>query len=481
MPIHRRNQPVFGWLDWLIWAGALLGLVVLCFYAYRDLPVRPFAADDFQWLVSVRGLSIDQLLQQAFDPLAQRHFYRPMIWLLFAGQFWWFGLGADGYHAISLFLHLINALLLGGLALRWYERQLPTTPWQLLVVGFVPAVVLAFHPAPFEAIVWISAQSELFGAFLLLLVLHAWLANRPILATLLLAMAMLTKESAILGVPLLLVFAAGHPNTPKRHWYLLPGVLTLLFVFVQLRVGQENRVLREGFYGIGDHLLTNPLRSLALIIAPLSGTEHADATWLVPLGAVLALALLLFAGVAIWRSRSPSWNLLLRLLLALGFVLLPTAPFRSPPDSRYLYQPVAIAGMLVSLALVVLWQQPGIDRRLTAGTWLRRMIGVALLVGALGWSAEELSQREARFAAGAGPGGSLWRLTSQICSAEHPGVLVLVEPPLMTDHIHAIVDLACGTSARAVIVQRSELEAATRDHSVIIAFPGGAATIERWV
>src|SRR5215213_2931803 len=97
-------------------AALVIGAVTL--YAYRSLPARLFAADDYQWLLSVQGLGFGALVRRAFDPAAQTHFYRPLIWLLFWLQTRAFGLDPRGFHAVSLALHLLNAALLGALAWR---------------------------------------------------------------------------------------------------------------------------------------------------------------------------------------------------------------------------------------------------------------------------------------------------------------------------------------------------------------------------
>ena len=95
-----------------------LGIATLTLYTYRNLPARAFAADDYQWLLNVRGLSFAEIMRKAFDPGAQTHFYRPLIWLLFWAQTRAFGFGPPGFHAVSLTLHLLNAALLGWLVYR---------------------------------------------------------------------------------------------------------------------------------------------------------------------------------------------------------------------------------------------------------------------------------------------------------------------------------------------------------------------------
>ena len=101
-------------------AGTLVVLAIgaLTLYTYRELPARLFAGDDYQWLLNVRSLSFGQLLRGAFDAGGQTHFYRPLVWVLFWVQARAFDLDPRGYHAVSLALHLLNAGLLGLLALR---------------------------------------------------------------------------------------------------------------------------------------------------------------------------------------------------------------------------------------------------------------------------------------------------------------------------------------------------------------------------
>ena len=101
------------------WPFALLVALAVCacaLYAYRELFARPFAADDYQWLLNVRGLSAAQLARAAFDPAAQTHFYRPLVWLLFWLQVRAFDLDPRGFHVVSITLHLLNAALAGWLA-----------------------------------------------------------------------------------------------------------------------------------------------------------------------------------------------------------------------------------------------------------------------------------------------------------------------------------------------------------------------------
>jgi hypothetical protein len=465
-------------------AAALAGLALLL-YAYRGLAERPFAADDYQWLLNVRGLGFGQVVRAAFDAGAQSHFYRPLIWLLFWRQSQLFGLEPRGYHQVSLALHVLNAVLLATLAWR-----LGAGRWS----GLLAAIFALLHPAPFEAIVWISAQSELLAAGLLLAMLHLWRwpsRFAPLLATVALGLALLAKESAVIGLPLLVLL--GRPATGDGQGsggtaiaglrlgarlrsaavrYALPTLLTLAYLALQISVEQRNYLLRGG-YGLGPQLLANPLRSLALLVAPLPGTEHADALWLLPLGALIALGLLALFAYGRWGTR--------RLLLALLLTLLPAAPFASPPDSRYLYLPVLATALLLAFShdeRRELPSDPDARQSRTRRHWL--LAGGLLLVVLLAcFAARESAAREGRFAAASGPGGSLWHTTTALCREGTPKRVLVIDPPLAAPHVEAIIQLSCGAGVRPLIVGRDQASQANTPGAVLIGFSEGSARIER--
>ena len=252
-------------------------------------------------------------------------------------------------------------------------------------------------------------------------------------------------------------------------------------MLLQVGIERRNYLLANGGYGLGPQLALNPLRSLGLLAAPLPGTEHADAAWLVPLGAVVALVLL---GTVAWLALRRRYGALL-LGAALALTLLPTAPFVSPPDSRYLYLPAMAAALILALALAPRAANRGLPdtpaptlQRSNAPT-LYRFTALPLLL-LLAWpAAGELAARENRFAGATGPGGSLWRLTAELCAAESPQRLLLVEPPIAPPHAEAIVRLACGPHVRPVLVGRAQIEEALEPNSVVVAFPGGSAAVEQ--
>ena len=492
--------------------AAALALIALTFVAYHALPTRSFAADDFQWLLGAHRLSFGAMLRSAFDP-SQSHFYRPVIWISFWLQAHVFDLDPRGYHILSLVLHLANALLVGALAYRLTtgdNRQVAgKRPSYRSVLAFaLPAALVALHPAPFEAVVWVSGQSDLIAAFWLLLMLHSWLwaarhAERPsllaagcwLLALLFLALALLTKEIAVIGLPLVVLLGvyARHEDTKiRRHGdiplspahpltrlpLLLAALLTIAYLTIQLRVERANYIVGQGGYGIGPQLLLNPLRSLGLLVAPLPGSEHADAPWLIGVGAAVALLLV--------------WLLVQRrallAVLALGLTLLPTAPFVSPPDSRYLYAPVIAGAVLVSCLIPTKarrQEEPQSAKSLQTLTNVSRPVGgvVAwwlLVFTGIVFATAEVNAREQRFATATGADGSLFQVAAARCANGPTDRVIVLNPPIAEIHARAILDLACGNRITPIFVDSMAIaEDNLEPNSLIIAFPGGSAQIVR--
>ena len=489
----------------LMLALAALTIFTLTLVAYHSLPTRGFAADDFQWLVGARSQSFTRMLRSAFDP-GQNHFYRPLVWLSFWLQQHLFGLDPRGFHGVSLGLHVANALLAGWLV---WKLLVPLPAFRALP-ALLAAAIVALHPAAYEAVTWVSAQSDLLAAFWLLLLLHLWLAaatdhRRPMtddrilqhrspsfvfrLSSLLaLAFALLTKESTIIGLPLLILLdlwatcsnprITHHASRITHHAsrisaYILPTLLTIVYLAVQLRVERANYLVDQGGYGLGPQLVLNPLRSLALLVAPLPGSENATAAWLVPFGAAVAALLLL--GACVLVRRAP---LVVRMLplAALAFTLLPTAPFRSPPDSRYLYLPVIGFACVCALALYGVRVQ-GSGFRVQGSVASRRLSIILIVVLALAACAET-SAREARFAVAAGADGSLWRLATTICVERRPDRMIVLNTPTAEIHARAAIQLACGKQVTPIFAATLAIAQANLEpNSVIIDFPGGAAHI----
>ncbi len=426
---------------------ALLGVALACHGAYGALPARGFAADDFEWLLRARLADPATLWAAAFDP-AQTHFFRPLLWFWFAG--WWqvFGAHPLGWHLVSLLLWLVAGVALALLVWRLTRDA---------AAALVAALALLLHPAPFEAVVWISAQSDLVLLCLALLGIHLWLtpgwlaAGGALLAV---TLGLLTKES---GVALLLLPVASLLRDGALPRWRTAGLMALglLYGAVQIWFVRQNELVAASQYALGWHIPANLARGVALLVAPLPGTVAADAAWLLVLGGVLALLL----ARAAWHQ--PAWR---AIGVVLAGVLLPAAPFVSPPDSRYLALAVACA------AGVAAWQWRRIPARWRAAAWLLVALACA---GAM----VEVRQREAVFAAGAAPGHALYLLARDTCAGPALNRALIVEPPIAAPHARAAVRLACGERPRPIVLGAADVAAELRSNTIVIAFRNGTPQI----
>jgi tetratricopeptide (TPR) repeat protein len=82
--------------------------------------------------------------------------WHPLTWYSHALDITLFGLNPSGHHAVSLLLHLANALLLLRLVLLAGGRR---------NVALVTALLFAIHPLRVESVAWVSERKDLLCAF----------------------------------------------------------------------------------------------------------------------------------------------------------------------------------------------------------------------------------------------------------------------------------------------------------------------------
>ena len=100
-----------------------------------------------------------------FNPssMAEGHYW-PLVYSSFWLEHKLWGYNAAGFHATNLLLHIVNSLLLWGLAKR---LALPG--------AWLVAAVFALHPVHAEPVVWVISRKDLLGALFYLLAAGAWL------------------------------------------------------------------------------------------------------------------------------------------------------------------------------------------------------------------------------------------------------------------------------------------------------------------
>src|SRR5260370_18171820 len=130
-----------------------------------------------------------------------------------------------GFHFFNLILHAAASLLL----FLCLERLLGSSP-PARVMAFVAALVFAVHPLHTEAISSIAGRAEVLAAGFLVAAWILHLEDQQIPALICFVLALLSKESAVIFLPLLLVgdYARGKWK-PWLRYAVLAGV-TLVYL-----------------------------------------------------------------------------------------------------------------------------------------------------------------------------------------------------------------------------------------------------------
>ena len=154
--------------------------------------------------------------------------YWPLVYTSFWLEHRLWGLQPAGYHAVNIFLHLLNCLLLWRLLLRLQ------VPGALLI-----AAVFAVHPLHVESVAWIIERKDVLSALFYLGAVLAWLRFAEVervghyLLVALLFVAGLLSKSVVVTLPLaLLIVQWWRPGRVTRLDLLLVAPLMVLGVVI---------------------------------------------------------------------------------------------------------------------------------------------------------------------------------------------------------------------------------------------------------
>lgn len=263
----RSKEPGFvSWLVPLAVGALILGAGVVYWPSLRHF----FSQDDFVFLERasrVRGIKDFVILWLAPD-----HFYRPVPRVgFFVVAYQLFGLNAWGFHALSLLVHIANAVLLLVLLVRLTGKR---------AVAVFAGFIYATHASiPFLAVYWVSGVHDLSVTLWTLLALLMYLSfresGRTVSLMLSLAagmLALLSKEMAVTLPALVVVTEIAYlhvrhePIRPVR--VLSSGLLYALLVssFLVLRAQKASVFIpTEGPYG-WDVTLGTALKNLTAFV-----------------------------------------------------------------------------------------------------------------------------------------------------------------------------------------------------------------------
>jgi len=279
------------------------------------------------------------------------------------------------YRSFGLCLHLLNAALIYRVAQRLTAGRRP---------AIYAALLFAVFPAHTELLNFSSFKGHLFAASCVLFVLLSMIEycadkvppSSPFKICFFLILGLLSKESALVAVPLSILYVVlfARPGLPRlKNLAAAVAVICGAYLFLRFSALTPPRAFPRRFEYSSLESLAFYLRTLAVPYPLcLERTLPSGAWWVLWLGA--------FAGAAVLLRRSKEG------LFSLAWIVLALAPFLhlvpfsnvSPVADRYLYLPAAGLCLLLAhllgrsarggyalAALLALWAPVAAARNLT--------------------------------------------------------------------------------------------------------------------
>ena len=302
-------------------------------------------------------------------PNVRGDYYRPLFLLWFRLNHAMFGIRPEGWHLTTILCHVAVTYLMFRLVQRLAGSR---------GIAFTAAVLFALHPVHIESVAWVSGVSDplmalsLIGSFLAYLRFRGdnrwdWMA----LALVLFVLGLLEKETAVVLVPLVFVYAWLYAEQPswisrfaaalKHSWAFF--ALTVFYLALRARIlhGLSHSVTPLSWNTMA---LTEPsivwlyVRHLLFPVG-ISGlyglpyvTNPASAAFLVPAILLVVTSLLTTWGIS--RMEDPRLAIFACCWIALPIIPVLWLRTFSEGDlahDRYLYIPSIGFVLLLSLAL----------------------------------------------------------------------------------------------------------------------------------
>lgn len=339
--------------------GVALGLALLAYVPFLALPL---ISDDYVQIYLARQFAPVDGWKSLFDDVLYRS--RATSLLLTYAVDWLAGLDPTAHRLLNLLLHMMNVALVVLLG-SW-----PKIGWRIsLPAGFF----FAIHEGHQEAVVWSAALPELlvflFGVGSLLL----WMHGRPAAASSAFLLALLSKESAVAILPLMVWFWWWEQGKARSGvpWLAGMGVVSLVYAVGIFGAGGDHLHLNDGTFSItAAFWQTLPVSTFRLL-------------WIWGLA---ALALL-----AAFRTEARM------VAMSLGWIAVTLMPYcfltyMNRVPSRHVYLASAGLALLVGAAFALVQERWGGRRR-----WLPVALALAVVAHNLGYLwVKKLDQYERR-------------------------------------------------------------------------------------
>jgi tetratricopeptide (TPR) repeat protein len=189
----------------------IAAVVAVSFAVYINALSNDFVYDDtFQvtdniWIKNIKYIPkiFSSSVWSFQDERSVSNYYRPLMHLIFMGNYHIFGLNPLGFHLVNIIFHAAVSVMVYVLLLRLLK---PHTLWP----PFIAALLFATHPIHTEAVTWVSGVTEPSYTFFYLLSFYFYIRSEEgsktsyILSLASFSLSVLCKETA-LTLPIVLI------------------------------------------------------------------------------------------------------------------------------------------------------------------------------------------------------------------------------------------------------------------------------------
>jgi len=199
----------------------ILTLFLIGFFVYAFNLNNGLFWDDDDWIINNPYVHSFSYIGDIFskDILSgfglNSNYYRPLLSLSFTANYVIGGIKPFGYHLLSNLSHIGNGILIFFLLLYVFKKRLP---------AFIASLLFLIHPLQTEAVTYISGRGDPMSVFFMLLSVlifikynNSNLKKYLFWSLLLMLCAILSRETAVLLAPLLLVVYISF-LTKEKFW-----------------------------------------------------------------------------------------------------------------------------------------------------------------------------------------------------------------------------------------------------------------------
>jgi len=342
---------------WLALVAFLLYVPTL-YFGYTELDDSIFIREFVDYNNDISNLFVSftrGVFNATTDP-----YYRPLFLDLNIINFKLFGENVGGWHFVNVLLHVISVVLLHSVFIKLKIKDLH---------AFILALMFAVHPVITQAVTWIPGRNDtLLAVFTFAFFMHSMQFTEHgkmknlIWATLMLALAFFTKETAVFVPPAcftLLVLSLRHKWTSNRmimQYIAWIGVGCIWFVARSMATLKTNSIDPSVVVQTFIHRLGLIVQYIGKIVLPVNLSVFPIQEDTVYYYGFIALAVISIAIIVarpiLWRKIAIGWSLFL--LFLIPALLVPNSLNEQTFEHR-LYLP--IIGVLLLLPETFLFKK----------------------------------------------------------------------------------------------------------------------------